>query len=312
MCLIAFAWHQHKKYPLALCANRDEFYDRPTMQAHFWEDHPKVFAGRDLQAGGTWLGVNTRGRFAALTNVRDPQKHDSGARSRGLLVSRFLSSDVGVWEYCETLRREGDLYNGFNLLLGEGSKLVYFSNRLSLDVELEPGVYSLSNAYLNTPWPKTLSSTKQLEGWMRHPGSVSDLARLLDDREMAMDHELPVTGVSRELEKALSSQFIHMENYGTRCSTGLLVHRSGDAEFLEQNFLMEIRRRLGIRPSRGFGADSLVSLECKLDTGASLRAGVKRADTDNLLTGILLGFDQHPRPALGDDFQVFSILLLKA
>jgi uncharacterized protein with NRDE domain len=236
MCLIAFAWHQHNKYPLALCANRDEFYDRPTASAHFWEDRPNVFAGRDLQAGGTWMGINTRGRFAALTNVRDPEKPDPGARSRGLLVSRFLSSDVGTREYCDILRQQGDLYNGFNLLLGEGSRLVYFSNRLSREVDLKPGFYSLSNAYLDTPWPKTLAAIKQLEDWMRQPGSVSDLAGLLHNREMAMDHELPVTGVSRELEKALSSQFIQMENYGTRCSTGLLVHRSGSAEFLEQNF----------------------------------------------------------------------------
>jgi len=236
MCLIIFAWRQHADFALALCANRDEFYDRPTQAAQRWHDHPQVFAGRDLKAGGTWMGVADSGRFGAITNVRDPAQNDPAATSRGELVARFLTSPHTALDYCRQLSPQSDRFNGFNLLLCDGHELVYFNN-ISRQAELlEPGIYALSNAFLNTAWPKTQSARQRLHEWLHGPGEVATLAALLNDSEPASDDELPDTGVPRELEKALSSQFIRLDHYGTRSSTGFLIHASGDAEMHEISY----------------------------------------------------------------------------
>ncbi len=236
MCLITFAWRQHADFALALCANRDEFYDRPTHAARRWHDHPQVFAGRDLKAGGTWMGVADSGRFAAITNVRDPAQNDPAATSRGELVADFLISPHTAREYCHRLSPRCDRFNGFNLLVCDGHELVYFNN-ISRQVQvLEPGLYTLSNAFLDTPWPKTHSARQRLQDWLHAPGEVATLAALLDDSEPAADDELPDTGVPGELEKALSSQFIRLDHYGTRSSTGFLIHASGAAELHEISY----------------------------------------------------------------------------
>lgn len=236
MCLLALAWQQHEDYPLVVVANRDEFYQRPTDAAHFWDDHPQIFGGRDRQAGGTWLGLSTTGRFAALTNVRNPRQPVADAQSRGELVRDFLLADISAEDYAHRLQSVGGQYNGFNLLTFDGDQLVYCSNTDNLMQSLAPGVYGLSNASLDTPWPKTRTATAKLRDWLKQPQSVEHLSTLLHDRQPAAEPELPSTGVTLELEIALSSEFIHMEHYGTRSASGLLVHRSGHAEMYEQGF----------------------------------------------------------------------------
>ena len=236
MCLLAIAWQQHADYPLVVCANRDEFYQRPTQPAHFWNDHPNIFAGRDLEAGGSWLGINTSGRFAALTNIRSPQRHQDNARSRGQLVSDFLSTDMPVDDYVEHLDELGFLYNGFNLLFCDRDRLMYYSNHGRGAQILGPGVYALSNAALDTPWPKTLAAKQSLRLWLQSPQPVSQLAILLNNRDKAADEDLPSTGISLDNERSLSAQFIRTGNYGTRSTTGLIVDSAGNAEFFEQSY----------------------------------------------------------------------------
>ena len=239
MCLIAFAWRAHPDYPLVLVANRDEYYARPAQAAHFWPDRPNIFAGRDLEAGGSWLGVTRSGRVAALTNYRDPASHRADAASRGSLVSEYLSLENSPRQYAASLLQQADRYNGFNLLLGDGNELVYYSNRGDGIESLQPGVYGLSNALLDTPWPKTRNAKARLGQWLANPGTVETLARLLVDPTTAEDDELPSTGIDRQLEKALSAQFIELEHYGTRCASALTVDDLGKAEFIEQCFAPE-------------------------------------------------------------------------
>ncbi|MDJ0834358.1 MAG: NRDE family protein [Gammaproteobacteria bacterium] len=236
MCLLVISWQQHADYPLVVCANRDEFYKRPSLPAHFWSDHPNVFAGRDLEGGGSWLGVNTSGRFAALTNVRNPERHQDNARSRGQLVSDFLISDIAIDDYVEHLEELGFLYNGFNLLFSDGESLIYYSNHGGGAQRLGPGLYGLSNAALDTPWPKTQAAKQAMQQWLDNPLPVKHLATLLNSREKAADEDLPSTGISVENERSLSAQFIRTTNYGTRSSTALLVDREGSAEFFEQSY----------------------------------------------------------------------------
>ena len=236
MCLIAFAWRRNHDLPLALCANRDEFYARPSQSAHQWTDHPPVFAGRDLQAGGTWMGLADGGRFAAVTNIRDPSRNNPDAHSRGQLVSDFLLSSLSPAEFCRALAPRSKHYNGFNLLLCDGREMFYFNNLEQQGQRLPPGIYGLSNALLDTPWPKTLQARRRLRGWLDEPSAIESLARLLDDEQPADDLQLPDTGIDPALEKSLSAQFIRLEHYGTRCSSALLVDGSGTASFCELSF----------------------------------------------------------------------------
>lgn len=231
MCLIVIAWKSHTDYPLLVSANRDEYYARPTQVAHFWSDHEQIFAGRDLQEGGSWMGISCKGRFAAVTNIRNPAANRDDAKSRGALVKDFLQQDVTGFDFCESLQLS--LYNGFNFLGFDGESLVYQSNGVEQAQVLQPGIYGLSNATLNTSWPKTTSAVKKLKKWMRHPAEVKDLALLLNDSVIADDEKLPQTGVSLEIERALSAEFISLPNYGTRCSTGLIVHKTGNAAYCE-------------------------------------------------------------------------------
>src|SRR5919109_109572 len=154
MCLVLIALDSHPEYSLILVANRDDFYDRPTPPAGFWGEAPSVLAGRDLKAGGTWLGVDRRGRLAAVTNYRQGERESAAPRSRGLLVSEFLMGDGGVADYMERVQLEADRYNGFNLIAGDSGGLFYFSNREGQRRSLSRGVYGLSNHLLDTPWPK--------------------------------------------------------------------------------------------------------------------------------------------------------------
>lgn len=237
MCLIALAWQAHPDYPLLVAANRDEFYARPASPARFWEDAPDVLAGRDLKEGGTWLGLTRQGRFAALTNVREPGT-PAGRLSRGLLVADFLKGQERPLDYLSFIATQGQDFSGFNLLVGDREQLAFYSNRNGAPVLLQPGIHGLSNATLDTPWPKVrklrAGFTAALEGG---PGP-EQLLNLLYDDAPAEDAELPDTGVGLIMEKLLSSCFIHSPMYGTRASTAVLVGQRR-AQFIEQSFTHE-------------------------------------------------------------------------
>ncbi len=231
MCLIALAYRVHPQYPLVLAANRDEFRARPAAPAHFWPDAPHVLAGRDLQAGGTWLGITRAGRFAALTNHRDLRRAPTNGPSRGALVRAALEQGIEP--------QDTGAYEGFNLLYGTLEALRYHSNINAVDEVLAPGVHGLSNALLNTPWPKVQRATARLRTLVGAESSRPDveaLFELLADEERAADAELPDTGLPLELERAVSSIFIPGERYGTRCSTVLLVGSDGRVHFEERTF----------------------------------------------------------------------------
>lgn len=237
MCLVLIALDSHSEYSLIVAANRDEFYDRPTAPATFWADAPSVLGGRDLLAGGTWLGIDRRGRFAAVTNYRQGEREKSAPRSRGQLVSDFLIGDTAASEYLERIRENAGLYNGFNLLVGDAGRLVYYSNRQGRVRSLAPGVYGLSNHLLDTPWPKVVSTKSALDALLHGQDELTaELFRLLSNRAQARDDQLPETGVSREWERLLSSAFVAANGYGTRSSTVVLAGRDGHVVFVERSF----------------------------------------------------------------------------
>lgn len=236
MCLILLAHQAHPAYRLVVAANRDEWFRRPTAPAGFWSDAPQVFAGRDLEQLGTWLGVTKGGRFAALTNFRDPGSQRSDAPSRGRLVSEFLRSDIPPAEYLKRLRDDAKRYNGFSLLVGGGGLLHFFSNREGRVRELDPGIYGLSNDVLDVPWPKVRLGKARLAAQLGNCVNAEALLGLLDDRRAAPDDDLPRTGVSFEWERKLSSLRIVADGYGTRSSTALLIDAAGDVSFVERSF----------------------------------------------------------------------------
>jgi len=236
MCLILLAWHAHPDYPLVVAANRDEFLARRTAAADFWQDAPEVLAGRDLEAGGTWLGMTRGGRFAALTNYRDPARIKPGAPSRGELVSRFLRGRQTPGEYFAELELIAARYNGFNLLFGDTESMWCFSNCGEGARRLEPGVYGLSNHLLDTPWPKVARGKSALAIALQALPDEAPLFALLQDDRVAPDQDLPRTGVSLEWERLLSAAFIRSPAYGTRSATVLLRDRHGAVRFVEQTF----------------------------------------------------------------------------
>ncbi|MFY0663681.1 MAG: NRDE family protein [Natronospirillum sp.] len=241
MCLITLAYQQHADFPLLLAANRDEFYARPTQALDYWPEQPGLLAGKDLQAGGTWMGVIVRGpntgRFAALTNVRQLPAPEMQAPSRGELVTQVLLSAPSIPDCLEALALRGHLYQGFNLIAGDATGLWYLSNRVSGVKALSPGVYGLSNGTLDEPWPKTTLACAQLNDFLAEPGSVRDLAVLLSSPTRAADAALPNTGIALEWERALSAQRIDIPDYGTRAQTGLLVTSQGEAQVYEHTLL---------------------------------------------------------------------------
>lgn len=237
MCLILFAWQRHENFPLILIANRDEFYERPTAPAAFWEDAPRLLAGRDLRGGGTWLGITRQGRLAALTNYRDPAALKNGAPSRGKIVSDFLRGRRTPEAYLRGLSPQAAEYNGFGLLVGSPRKLYYFSNR-GERVQLMPGIHGMSNHLLDTPWPKVERGKQALRYLLAREKAPSPeaLLELLADRSRPPDDQLPVTGVGLEWERILSPLFIESPVYGTRASTVLLIDRQGRTLFVERVF----------------------------------------------------------------------------
>jgi uncharacterized protein with NRDE domain len=237
MCLIFIALEVHPDYPMVIAANRDEYYERPSAPAAFWPDAPQLLAGRDLRAGGTWLGVTRSGRIAALTNYRQPEENHPNAPSRGNLVSDFLFSPEAPAAYLQRLSRNAQRYCGFNLLAGRGLDLYHYSNREGKIRRLEPGIHGLSNHLLDTPWPKVEKGKQALRAVLAG-GAIDpdEIFNFLLDRAPAPDELLPDTGVGLETERMLAPIFISSPGYGTRSSTVILLHRSGMARFIEKSF----------------------------------------------------------------------------
>lgn len=239
MCLINFQFHAHPNYKLIVAANRDEFYDRKAEPAHFWKDAPNLLAGRHLVGLGTWLGITKEGKFAALTNYRNPSTVGSGKTSRGEIVQKFLNGNLSAEEYLQTLDRDKEKYNGFNVILGDVENLYYYNNLEGEMTEIVPGTHGLSNKFLNTAWPKVVKGKEGLKAYSlsKKELDIEELFAIVSDAEMAMDEDLPNTGVGMELERQLSPLFIKMSNYGTRCSTVVLVDNNNNITFAERTYM---------------------------------------------------------------------------
>ena len=243
MCLILFSFNDSYETPLIVAANRDEFFQRPSASAHYWEDTPQVFAGRDLVANGTWMGVTQSGRFAAVTNVREPDVVVKNALSRGDLTRHFLTGSLHAEEYLQSIEPEKMRYSGFNLLVGEVSKqrceLFYSSNRREGTQRLGKGVYGLSNHLLDSPWPKVEAGKDFLQS-CQSPADAQTLHQQLrshlENPALAEDGSLPSTGVSYEKEKALSAAFITLPDYGTRTSTVITMDKQ-HISFSEKHYI---------------------------------------------------------------------------
>ncbi|MEM6344563.1 MAG: NRDE family protein [Bacteroidota bacterium] len=239
MCTILFAWQQDEQYPLVLAANRDEFYERPTQRVHWWEDQPHVYAGRDLKGGGTWMGANKYGFWAALTNYREVEGFIPDAPSRGPLVADYLVHSPEPQSYLESILPNASSYNGFNLLLGTPDEIWYYANRDGVTPQkLLPGFYGLSNRILDTPWPKVQSGKAGLKEIVsNHQSDPDALFQMLHNSEIAPDEQLPATGVSLEWERLLSARFIINDAYGTRVSTVIRQNIEKQLEYEERAFV---------------------------------------------------------------------------
>lgn len=237
MCLLIFAYRRHPRYPLLLAANRDEFHARPTRKSQFWNEHPDLLAGKDLQAGGTWMGTTRSGRFAAVTNFRDPAQTTPAPRSRGDLPLEFLTGQDSPASYLQQVAARGKDYAGFNLLLGDGTSLWYYSNSLSEPpTQLQPGIYGLSNAHLDTPWPKVTRGKAVLRTALGGRIDHARLAEVVGSSELADADALAKADLSGEMDQLLSAQFIINQQYGTRAMTTLWQNDDGMTSWSETSF----------------------------------------------------------------------------
>lgn len=239
MCIVNFHFQDHPKYKLIVAANRDEFYKRPTGELHFWKDMPNILAGRDLEANGTWLGMSKDGKFATLTNYRDIKylnKNDK--RSRGDIVTNFLTDDIHPEIYLQQLHERRNEYNGFNVIVGDADALYYYGNEQGEIIKIDPGTHSLSNQLLNTPWPKVVRAKSLLNEYVENNEDVDpkDLFSILENDTIAPDDELPNTGVGLPLERDLSPIFIRTDGYGTRVSTVILITHDNNVQYIERTF----------------------------------------------------------------------------
>jgi uncharacterized protein with NRDE domain len=235
MCLIFLSLNQHSKYKLIVVANRDEFYNRQTASASFWENHPEILGGRDLEAGGTWMGVNKRGKISMITNYRDLANINPNAPSRGFLVSDFLLQNNSGEEYLKQVEKKARQYNGFNLIVGDVNSLWYLSNYKDGVNQIADGFHGLSNHLLDTEWPKIKRGSEKLKSILGEATiDPQELFELMYDDIIASDNLLPHTGLPLERERALSSMFIKSPNYGSRCSTVVLMDRDKNVSFTER------------------------------------------------------------------------------
>jgi uncharacterized protein with NRDE domain len=236
MCTVLFAWRAHPTWPLIVAANRDEARSRPAAAAGFWPGGAGVYGGRDLQADGTWMGISRAGRFAAVTNVREPPGAELPDRSRGALAAAFLSGSQGAGPYATEAVADGDRYGPYNLLVSDGAAMWWASNRYEGPVEVQPGVHGVSNGRLDGDWPKVRRGREGLASWVERGGASEELFGLLADRRGAPDHELPDTGFGLVRERMLAPLFIEWDLYGTRSSTVLLLGADGWVQFEERRF----------------------------------------------------------------------------
>ncbi len=243
MCLLAIAIEQHPDYPVIIAANRDEFYSRPTAPLDYWEDQPNILAGRDLQGMGTWLGVAKTGRIGAITNYRDPKSlnRQSKGPSRGTLIREFLEGADPPETYIDRIRSHKNIYNGFNLIVGELDELWWYSNVTDDSRKLSPGIHGISNHLLNTPWPKVEKIKTALNLILKENSYIEPdrIFEKLADRKRPPDHDLPDTGVGLEWERILSPIFITSDIYGTRASSIIFIDRSWHVTFYERTFSLE-------------------------------------------------------------------------
>jgi uncharacterized protein with NRDE domain len=285
MCLLLLAHKVHPEYPLILLVNRDEFYSRPTAPLAFWSEAPDLLAGRDLEAGGTWLGIDRRGYLAAITNYREPRQDRNTSRSRGLLVRDFLTGGHNPADFMDQLVETAASYRGFNLLAGDVSdpaevSLHYFSNRGCDPMQVMPGVHGLSNHLLDTPWPKVRKGKAALATLLRAGGELSpdNLFDLMGDVTRPPDAELPDTGVGLELERLLSTAFISSARYGTRSTSLLTVRITGEVSFGERTYpgaVADARASAGAAATQESPAESRATAVNK----AAADLGVPAAET---------------------------------
>ncbi|WP_085992875.1 NRDE family protein [Oceanobacillus senegalensis] len=238
MCLINFHFQSHPKYKLIIAANRDEFYKRPTAPASFWKDEPNILAGRDLMQMGTWFGVTRGGRFAALTNYRDPSLTENRKISRGEIVRYYLAENTSPKSFLNCLQKEKKQYAGFNIIVGNAEQLYHYNNILDEIQSISPGTHGLSNHTLDTPWPKVVKGKQKLEEYVNQHKEINPdaLFKIISDSEKAPDDQLPDTGIGIEMERMLSPLFIQSPEYGTRSSTVLLIDQSNHVQFYERTF----------------------------------------------------------------------------
>jgi uncharacterized protein with NRDE domain len=239
MCTTIFAYKVHDQYPFIFLGNRDEFKNRPTKPSHFWHGHPEVLGGIDLLKGGTWTGITKTGKIAFITNYRDFRVEQKSTLSRGDLVRQYLIGSVEPKEYLKLVRTKGKEYNLFNLVVGNQNKLCYYSNVTDKIEDIPPGIHGLSNALLNTPWPKIVKAKEALSQIINNVNDVNDLTieqlfGILDDTTIPPDNELPDTGGTLEIERMLSTIHIDTPSYGTRIKTIIVIDKKGEVQFYEK------------------------------------------------------------------------------
>ena len=239
MCLLFFSYRTTPGYRLVVAANRDEFLSRPTAPLGYLDKNKIVLAGRDLQGGGTWLGITAQLKFAAITNYREPAANRADAPSRGEILKNYLSGELDAGQYMSSLAANGDKYNGFNLILGDRKKLYYYSNRSVGPQLLAPGFYGLSNHLLDVPWPKVVRGKELLRPLMVETARIDpfQLFGALKDRQPPPDEQLPDTKVGLDWERLLSTIFIDGADYGTRSSAVITVTEEGCVKFIEETML---------------------------------------------------------------------------
>ncbi|SHK17570.1 Uncharacterized conserved protein, contains NRDE domain [Anaerobranca californiensis DSM 14826] len=234
MCTILFAYKVHRKYPFIFLGNRDEFKNRETKPSHFWQDNPKVLAGIDLLKGGTWTGITKGGKIAFITNYRDFRVEKKSPLSRGDLVRQYLIGSENPKEYLELVRNEGKKHNLFNLVVGDQKSFYYYSNVTDKIIEIQRGIHGLSNALLNTPWPKVVRGKEALSTIINGEFTVDQLFEILADQTIPPDRDLPDTGTTLEIERMLSTIHIDTPSYGTRVKTVILIDQKGEVQFYEK------------------------------------------------------------------------------
>ncbi len=240
MCLLLISYKSHPEFKLIVAANRDEFYNRPALKAGYWQEDNNILAGKDLLGGGTWLGITKQGKFAAITNYRDMSDIKPDAPTRGDLTLKFLSENISAEEYGKKISENASDYNGYNLIFGNIEDMFYYSNKSLKLLKLTPGIYGLSNHLLDTPWPKVKKSKLSFSEVL-NSGDVTpnDIFKILSDSSIPADDSLPNTGLSPEIERAVSPVFVQTPLYGTRCSTVIFWNNNDEISFVEKSLTSE-------------------------------------------------------------------------